>query len=383
MKAWVEISKQNLFHNLREIIKNIKPETRFMAILKSNAYGHGLREISKLLIQNLESEALNLKSRLWFGVDSVDEARVLQKIPGAKQIPTLILGYTHHKELKNLPQNTRLTIYNPETVKALSVINKHFKVHIKIETGTQRQGIGIKVIPRFLQEIKKYKDIEVEGISSHFAEAEDLSSVFTRRQHKIFCDAAVLAEKILKKKLIKHIACSAAASHFPPSQCDLVRVGINLYGLQSINARTKEPENKKIKLLDLKPMLRWKTIVAQVKDVKKRTPIGYGRSELMPYNGQIAILPVGYWDGYDRRLSGASEIIIGGRRCRIIGRVCMNMSMALLPPKLRAEPEDEVVLIGKQGREEISADELAHQLGTINYEVVTKINPLISRIIKP
>jgi len=130
-------------------------------------------------------------------------------------------------------------------------------------------------------------------------------------------------------------------------------------------------------------MLRWKTIVAQVKDVKKRTPIGYGRSELMPYNGQIAILPVGYWDGYDRRLSGASEIIIGGRRCRIIGRVCMNMSMALLPPKLRAEPEDEVVLIGKQGREEISADELAHQLGTINYEVVTKINPLISRIIKP
>ncbi len=369
-KTWVEISQQNLLHNVREITRSLSVSVRFMAVLKANAYGHDAALMARILLENRTSIA----HELWFGVDSLEEAlRLCQAVPAAQSVPILVLGYTPLSDLKRCPDNVRLTVYSPETIHALGQESTPYKIHLKIETGTQRQGIHPESLAKFLADIRRYPQLELEGISSHFAEAENTDTTFSKNQLRIL-ETASTQLKELGWTGIRHIACSAAASQFKESHCDLVRIGINLYGLQSVNPK------KTANALDLKPVLTWKTRVAQVKSVAKDISIGYGQSEPMPYDGQIAILPIGYWDGYPRHLSNKGIVLIEGHRCKIIGRVCMNMCMALLPKNTVAEnPEAEVVLIGNQGTETITADELAQKADTINYELVTRINPLIPR----
>ena len=374
MKTLVEINKENLFHNLSQFKKLVGEKVKIMGVVKANAYGHGLAEVAGVISDKVD----------WFGVDSLSEALKLREI-GLKK-PILVLGYTELKDLKEaVKNNISLTAYNKETIEKIGKIpihnpNLNPKIHIKIETGTARQGVPENEILDFIKFIKKYPSIEIQGISTHYANIEDTTdSSFAKLQLEIFSRVA----EILKKEGVtplRHTACSAATILFPETRFEMVRLGISMYGLWSSKETKAVAKNKNLEL-DLKPALTWKTIVAQIKNLSAGTSVGYGLSERVSRDSKIAILPIGYFDGYDRKLGSVGNVLIRGKRCKVLGRVCMNMIIVDVTDLPKVELEDEVVLLGRQGKEEISAEDLAQKIGTINYEVVTRVNPLISRIV--
>jgi len=364
-RTWVEISKKSLQNNIHQFQKLIGGKVKLMAVIKANAYGHGLIETTKIIVGASVS---------WIGVDSVDEAIELRKA-GIKA-PILILGYTLLSRLKDVVKyDLRQTVYNEETIEALKT--KPVKVHLKIETGTSRQGVEKEELLKLVNLIKKYPQIEIEGAHTHYANIEDTTNhSYAQQQIKRFKQAIELLEKNGIKVPIKHTACSAAIILFPKTYFDMVRLGISMYGLWP-SKETFISAKEKNRKVELEPVLTWKTRVVQIKNIKAGTPIGYGLTEKASRDSKIAILPVGYRDGYDRKLSRTADVLIKGKRCKVLGRVCMNMIIVDVNHISDIRLEDEVVLLGH----EITADELAQKIGTINYEVVTRINPLIPRII--
>lgn len=374
MKTWIEINKNNLLHNLEQFRKLVGGKVKLMGVIKANAYGHGLVEVAQTISDKVD----------WFGVDMLTEALKLREIGIRK--PILVLGYVELRDLREaVKNNISLTVYNKETIERLGKIpiqnpNLNPKVHIKLETGTSRQGIEEGEILDFVKFIKNYPSIEIEGIATHFANIEDTTdSSYAMNQLAIFSRVISALEKNGIVVPLKHTACSAATILFPETRFDMVRLGISLYGLWSSKETKAVAKNKNVDL-DLEPALTWKTIIAQVKNVKAGTSIGYGLTEYASRDSKIAVLPVGYFDGYDRKLSSVGNVLIHGKRCKVLGRVCMNMIIADVTDVEKVNLEDEVVLLGRQGREEISAEEIAQKIGTINYEFITRINPLIPRI---
>lgn len=376
-KTWIEVSKKALQQNVRAIRSYIGQNTAFMAVVKSNAYGHGLAETVKAVSKYVD----------WFGVDNVDEGIILRK-QGITQ-PILILGYTRRSRLEDCIRNKLSFVVSAmETARALrdprlTRIASHFggaRVHLKIETGTMRQGTKGKELLRLAHALKKTPGVVIEGCSTHYANIEDTTDHSYAETQLARFKKSVDA---LKKEGIvprwKHTACSAATLLFPETHFDIVRVGISLYGHWSSKETLAVAKHTK-RMPDLRPALTWKTIVAQVKPVAKGSAIGYGCTERVSRPSKIAVLPVGYWDGYDRSLSGSGIVLVRGRRCKIVGRVCMNMCMADVTDVPGISVEDEAVLIGQQQRERVTAEEVAAICGTIQYEILTRINPLIPRI---
>lgn len=385
----MEIDRSALVSNIRQFKKITHPGVKVCAVVKANAYGHGLVEVARICQANGAD---------WLAVDSIDEALTLKKAMAAK-LPILILGYIPLSRLEEAVQNSfGLTVYNKETIKKLGEFpisnfkfsnrsqtpkwkNQKINVHIKVETGTSRQGVLEKNILDFVKFIKKFPGINIEGLSTHYANIEDTTDhSYAMSQLARFQKIAAKLERAGIKIPIKHTACSAAAILFPQTHFDMVRVGISLYGLWS-SRETRVLANSHGEKIKLSPVLTWKTKIAQIKELPEGTPISYGLTEKLPRKSKIAILPVGYFDGYDRRLSSIGNVLIGTRRCKVLGRVCMNMIVVDVSDVKGVRVEDEAVLLGKQGREEISADEIAQKLSTINYEVVTRINPQITRIV--
>lgn len=372
MKTWVEISREALVYNLEQFRKLVGEKVKLMGVVKANAYGHGLTEVAGIISDKVD----------WLGVDSLAEALKLRQ--AAIKKPILVLGYTELADLREaVKNNISLTVYNKETIERLGKIqvqNPNFnpKIHIKAETGTARQGIRENEILDFIKFVKQFPSIEIQGLSTHYANIEDTTdSSFAMEQLATFSRVA----DILKKEGVeplRHTACSAATILFPETRFDMVRLGISMYGLWS-SKETKAVAKNKSMDLDLKPALSWKTIVAQIKNIPAGTSVGYGLTERTSRDSKIAILPVGYYDGYDRKLSSVGNVLIRGKRCKVFGRVCMNMIIIDVTDVEKIELEDEAVLLGRQGREEITADDLAGKIGTINYEAVTRINPLILR----
>ncbi len=405
-KTWIEISKKNLLHNVGQLLKLLKPETQFMAVVKSNAYGHGLREVTRILSKSNSGKKCHTGNYgtfcpVWFGVDNLDEAKVVREI--APKSPVLVLGYTQEARLREAAKlGARITVYNWETVKALKSLNRRgqatparglalnasLRVHVKVETGTTRQGIGSPPAGgeavEFINALKKIKGVEVEGISTHFADSEDLRSNYALGQITRYNSVLEALKQAGIEIPVHHTACTAATLRLPQAHGNLVRVGIGMYGLwpsEEVKMQNAELRMKNDRI-ELKPVLTWKTIVAQVKEVKKGTPVSYDLTERVTRDSKIAVLPVGYWDGFDRGLSKIGHVLIGGKRCKIVGRVCMNMCMADITGIRGVKPEDEVVLLGQQGRGEVSAEEIAKNLGTINYEVITRINTMLPRVVR-
>ncbi|MDP3985377.1 MAG: alanine racemase [bacterium] len=373
LKTWVEISAQAIRENAAHLKTHIAP-AGLMAIVKANAYGHD-RAITVPLLKKA--------GVAWFGVDSIDEA--LDLVPLAGDTPVLILGYVPPERLRDAVQhNIRLTVYQPETVRALGKAAKHLNrsayLHVKCETGAVRQGVSDAQLLPLVKLIGKYPGLIFEGISSHFANSENIRDVsFTERQLLAFKRQCALLENHGVRVPVRHIAATAAGVLYPETRNSLARVGIGLYGLWP-SANVPVALKEKRKRLILTPALTWKTRIAQVKAVPRGTAIGYGLTERVTRNSNIAVLPIGYWDGYDRHLSSKGIVLIRGKRAKIVGRICMNMCMADVTDIRGVRREEEVVLLGAQGKERISAEELADLIGTINYEVVTRINPLIPRI---
>jgi alanine racemase len=369
-KTWVEVSKAALIMNAKAFKRRVKPGVAVMAVVKSNAYGHGLIETAKTVQPYLD----------WFGVDNVDEGLALKKAGIRK--PILILGYTPSWRMKDAVRaGLRMVVSTVEQAKAARAAAKGGKayLHVKVETGTTRQGAGLRELPAIAQVIRRSSRLLMEGLSTHYANIEDATDhVYAAGQLEAYDNAVRILEAHGINPPVKHTACTAAAMLYPDTHFDLVRVGIGLYGIWPSLETRVETEAKGIDF-DLKPALAWKTTIAQVKDVKRNTLISYGLTEKMPRDGKIAVLGVGYWDGYDRGLSSVGEVLVRGRKAKVMGRVCMNMCMIDVTDIPGVKAEDEVILLGESGKLSITAEDMAAKLETIPYEVVTRINPLAPR----
>ena len=234
-------------------------------------------------------------------------------------------------------------------------------------------------LAKYIKENERF--IVLEGISTHYANIEDtLDSSYAKFQLERFNKAANMLKK-KNNKLLAHTACSAAVLLYKSTHLDMIRVGIGLYGLWPSKETQIALSLKKGNKIILRPVLSWKSRIAQVKTIDAGEPVGYGLTWYAPRRSKIGIIPQGYYDGYDRKLSNNSKVIVSGSEAPVIGRVAMNMIIVDLTNVAGAKTSDEVVLIGKYKGHEVSADYLSERIGTINYEVVTRINPNISRII--
>lgn len=373
---WVEIDRSALTHNIHQFRRLIGKEKKLLATVKSNAYGHGIFEVSRIVIDGGAD---------WLGVHSFEEGLFLRK----KDVdcPILILGYVPHDALEQAVRHDfRLTVYNMETLEHLIEISprlkKKIRIHVKVETGTHRQGIREEDFFPFVQKIHLHPDLILEGMSSHFANIEDTTDhSYARYQIDNFKRVCRKLEEQGIEIPVKHIACTAATILFPETYFDMVRIGIGMYGLWPSKETYLSCILQNLEPVRLKPVLSWKTRIAQIKNVPKGSYIGYGCTYRTTRETKLAVLPLGYFDGYTRGLSNVSHVIVKGQRAPVRGRVAMNFIMTDVTDIPDVKLEDEVVLLGMDGAETITADDLATWEGTINYEVVTRINPLLPRIV--
>ncbi|HUC95072.1 MAG TPA: alanine racemase [Candidatus Saccharimonadales bacterium] len=372
-KSWVEVSKSALLHNVKVFRKSVGKNVKLAAVVKANAYGHDLAKVVPILKNKVDV----------FAVDNIDEALIVRCLDIST--PVLILGYTTlvnvHLPIEN---DISFVVSNLETLKKIISLKlkKPAKIHLKIETGLNRQGVKNKDLSGFLRFIRIHKNqIILEGVYTHFANIEDtLDPSFAMEQFSKFKRAL----KIVKLEGFNppqvHAAASAGTLLYPETHFSMVRVGFGIYGWwMSIETRVSILAQKRN--IILKPVLTWKSLIAQIKQINVGESVGYGQTWFAARKTKVAVVPVGYSDGYDRKLSNIGRVIVKGRYANVIGRVAMNMIMIDVTDIPGVELEDEVALLGNKDGLKVSADEWAKKIGTINYEVVSRINPLLPRII--
>ncbi len=367
--TWVSVSRQAINHNIRQFKSILSPKTDLMAVVKSNAYGHGLIGVARI--------AQSAGAR-WLGTVSLDEAVNLRQAGIKCRI--LVLSFFNPAKLDiAIKKNITLTVYNISSAYSLNrlakKLHKTIPIHLKIDTGTTRLGFLPSETLAAAKIIKNLSNLRLEGVFSHLADAENPNQISANRQISLFNKIISQLDRHGIHIQYPHIACSAATILSKNSRFKLARIGISLYGLWSIE--NSSPRQVRLKL---EPALSWYTRVLQVKTVPKGTRIGYGGTYRARKTMTLAILPIGYWDGYDRKLSNNSDVLIHGHRCAVRGRICMNLTMVDVTNVSKVRPGDKVTLIGKDGDQNVTVDELAKRIGTINYEVVTRINPQIARI---
>lgn len=371
LKTWVEINKKAVASNIEAIKSLLRPKTKLWSVVKSNAYGHGLADFAKIADDSGVSG---------FCVDSVQEGLKLRK-NGVKK-PILTLGPTLFPELFIAAQNNNIavTVSNFDILAKLLKIKNPPQFHLKIDTGMHRQGFYSNEVSALIKLLKKSKvncQKSLVGIYTHFASAKDLNyPTYTDLQFSQFEKITKRLENSGFKNLIRHAAATGGTLINQKYHLDAVRVGIGLYGLWPSKELFLQ-----IKNLKLKPVLSWHTLVSEVKNLKKWDYVGYDLAERVSAPSKIAILPIGYWHGFPRGLSGIGEVLINGRRAKILGRVSMDLIVANVTG-IPCKTGYRATIIGRQKNEEISAFEIAQKLGTIHYELVTRINPLIERIVK-
>lgn len=362
----------NNFNEFRQISQN--PDGIF-PVIKANAYGHGMALTAKIL-----------KNAKGFCVNEIREAETLRR-HGIKQ-PIIVLGYMLPEFADDaVTLNTIPVIYSAGVVQALDRAAQTRKtripVIIKVETGTNRQGLLPKQALKLAMQIKDMSGVGLFGLSTHFADIEDTTdhSFAMSQLHRFMETAELFRQNRLDPGLLS-AANSAAALLWPNTHLSITRLGIALYGMWPSKETFATAVQRHREAVNLQPVLTWKTRIIQVKQVEKGEYIGYGRTFRTTHRTRLAVIPVGYYDGYDRKASNRAHVLINGVRCQVRGRVCMNMFMVDITDVPSVKPGDEVVLLGKQGDEQITAEDLALWFNTINYEVTTRINENIPRILK-
>jgi alanine racemase len=374
--SWVEVDAAAIRNNILEFRRRLEPHTRLGAVVKANAYGHGLLEAARIAAE---------AGADWLCVNNVEEGARLREA-GIEQ-PVLVMGYVPLGELDAAVRHgLRLVVYNLETLDGLERAagrqQRRVPVHIKLETGTYRQGVAPSELPCYVSRIRESTWLALEGLSTHLANIEDTTDHrFAEEQISAFGRARDSLRRDGVEVPVCHAACSAAALLFTRTHLDLARIGISLYGLWPSRETYVSCAERGKPALGLRPALAWKTRVAQVKDVPEGAYIGYGCTYRTTRPSRIAVLPVGYHEGYDRGLSGVAYVLLRGRRAPVRGRVCMNISMVDVTDIAGVGLEDEVVLLGAQGDERITAEQLAAWCGTISYEIVARIHPALPRVV--
>ena len=377
LNTWIELSEDAYVSNLDFFRRIIPKETELAVVVKANAYGHGLKEIAEIARKN------GVRS---YCVHTLEEALLLRKWEQDNDI--LIMGPVPQGLLSDVINNNfRLVVYATDILDGLNRtavdLGKSVRIHLKLETGTYRQGMNPEDVELFLEKIKRTPRIILEGVYTHFANIEDTTDhSYAQSQLQGFKDMAAHIQRS-HPHIKKHAACSAAALLFSETHFDIVRIGLSMYGLwPSRETFVSYKINHKKNGEDiLRPILSWKARVGQVKTVPAHKFIGYGCSYQTTRETKLAVLPIGYADGYSRSLSNQAFILLHGRRAPVRGRICMNLTMVDITDIPEVKPGDEAVLIGKQGKESISVELLASLAGTINYEFLTHLNGQIPRII--
>ena len=339
-----------------------------MAVCKSNAYGHGLYDLAPLL------EELGVD---WFGVDSIVEAVTLRE-KGVRR-PLLVLGYTLPSRLAEAQRHgVSLSISSLDSLRDLGRrrARSRFKIHLKLDTGMHRQGLLRPEWPAALALLKRQRArVACEGLYTHFAAAKDPARTrSTREQIREFDEAAAFFRTGGLTPLL-HAGGTAGALNYPEARYDLVRLGIGLMGLWP----SPETRHAWESALPLRPVLSWRTLVSETKRLRKGDAIGYNFTERLRRASTVGICPIGYWHGFPRSLGSVAEVLVRGRRARVLGTVSMDMIVIDLTgiPGVRAG--EVVTMIGRDGADEITACEVAERAGVSHYELLTRLNPLIQK----
>ncbi|HAH31361.1 MAG TPA: alanine racemase [Elusimicrobia bacterium] len=355
-----EISLPALSFNLRKIKKTVGDKTRVLFVVKANAYGHGA--VAAAVFTEKEKLAWG------YGVSSVEEGLTLRG--AGVRSPVLVLGslYPFESFVSAIHAGLTLTISSVEAarqaVSASKRLGKKALCHVKLETGMGRIGARKPSVIKIFEELNGSKTAVAEGLYTHLSSA-DTDPEFTARQLEYFSQTAAELEKDGRGALVKHTANSFAALNYPQSRWDMVRVGLAAYGCMD----------------GFKPVLALKTRIVFIKTVREGAYISYDKSFKAPGLMKIATLPIGYGDGYTRALSNKADILVGGRRCRVLGNITMDMLMIDVSQVKEAAVGDEAVLIGRQGKEEITARELAAKALTIPYEITTLLSSRVPRVV--
>lgn len=356
--------------NIENMRKKLAPETKILAVIKAGGYGHGAVQIAK----RLES----LEHIFGYAVATAEEAFELRQNRLCK--PVLILGYTFPDCYERLvAQDIRPTVFRSDMARELSAaaskMGKRLKVHIKVDTGMSRIGVfpddrGIA----FVKEVMELPGLETEGIFTHFARADERDKTSAGEQFAKFVQFTERVESELSLRIpLKHCANSAAILEMPETSLDLVRAGIALYGLWPSEEMDREKS-------ELRPMFSLYSHIVYVKVLPAGTPVSYGGIYVTDGQRRIATVPVGYGDGYPRGLSGKGDVLICGRRAPIVGRVCMDQFMVDVTEIPEAKEGDLVTLIGKDGEEQITMEELGELSGRFNYELACDLGNRIPRV---
>lgn len=368
-RVYARIDLDAIAYNMERMKRNINPLTKVMAVIKADGYGHGAVQIAQML-ENIEY--------IWgFAVATLDEAVVLRS-EGIEK-PILVLGCVFPDQyMEMLRYDIRMNVYTEEMAESISQMAARegmiAHMHIKLDTGMARLGFDItEESAEAIARISELPNVCMEGIFTHFAKADEADKAFTQKQIQ---DFVWMTEKLKEKHVVfqyEHCANSAAIVDVPEANFDLVRAGISTYGLYP----SDEVNKKNVKL---KPAMALKSHVAFVKEIEAGTPVSYGGTFVAEHSMRIAAIPVGYADGYPRSLSNVGYVLIRGKKAPIIGRVCMDQFMVDVTEIDGVSFGDNVTLIGKDGNETITVEDLGELSGRFNYEFVCDLGKRIPRV---
>lgn len=367
-RTWAEVDLDAIAHNIKEIRKITNPASKIMAVVKADAYGHGFLEVAKTLLENGADR---------LAVAVLQEGKQLRS--RGVNVPILILGASGEESIEDLINfDITPSVFTYEFAKELSYAaerkEKVTKIHIKIDTGMSRIGFlagedNEGIVDEILK-ISRLPYIEIEGIFSHFATSDETDKSYTILQYNRFMD---VCNKLEEKGLhipIKHICNSAGIMMYPEMHLDMVRPGVILYGMYPSDEVDKSR-------LDLIPAMTLKSTVTHVKEVEEGRGVSYGKEFITNKKMKIATVPIGYADGYLRKLAKEGKMIVNGEKVAIIGRICMDQCMIDVTNVHTIDKGDEVIIFGREG---VTIDDLAMWLETINYEVSCVIGKRIPRI---
>ncbi|MBW1958935.1 MAG: alanine racemase [Deltaproteobacteria bacterium] len=378
--VWAEVDLEAIAHNVRELRRITDPGADLMAVVKANAYGHGVIEVTR---KALESGADTL------GVARIEEGIELRKAGFNESV--LIFGYTPPALARKLIAfDLTQTVWSYKTAQALSDVavssNKQIKVHLKVDTGMGRLGLlpdyrrppeteqnlmGNAI--RDVESISSLAGLTMEGVYTHFATADSSDKAYAEKQFKIFIDFLNELRRAGMNPPLCHAANSAAIIDMPETHLHIVRAGIAIYGLYPSDQVNK-------RRIALKPAMTLKSKIVHLKKVPPGFKVSYGSTYQTPKSTTIASIPVGYADGFNRLLSSRGHMLVRGRRAPIVGRVCMDQTMLDVGHIPDVALEDEVVIFGRQEDASITVDEIAATLNTINYEIVSSLTARVPRI---
>lgn len=362
--AWVDVDLAALENNLAQVRGRLAgSSTQVMAVVKADAYGHGAVGVSRAL------EAAGVD---WLGVALLEEGAEIRR--AGVEVPILVLGtarpakialYRRYRLIPTISSITELALWRDWTAGQ----SEAQPVHLKVNTGMGRLGVALEEVPWALEMLRGHPGLRLAGLLSHFGDADDLASPRNDLQAERFDAVLSLLTEEERGRTVFHMANSAAALHRPASRHALVRLGIAIYGLDPASPAAP---------IDLRPVMSVKARIVQVREVPAGTPISYGGRTVTRRRSRIAVVPVGYADGYAWRLTGKAEALVRGRRVPVAGSVTMDMTL-LDVTDAGAELGDEVVLLGRQGTEEITAAELAVHAGTISWEILCHLGLRLPR----